>query len=92
MCFSPKIKVPKVNTAAIVPPPTPLDETPAGVQFGGEGKDGNETEAEKARIDLDEEEKEEEKERKKKLDKQSSTLAQNRRSKSINRAFSSGSK
>lgn len=88
MCFSPKMKVPKVNTAAIVPPPTPLDETPAGVQFGGEGKDGNETEAEKARIDLDEEEKE----RKKKLDKQSSTLAQNRRSKSINRAFSSGSK
>lgn len=88
MCFSPKMKTPKVNTAAIVPPPAPLDETPAGVQFGGEGKDGNETEAEKARIDLDEEEKE----RKKKLDKQSSSLAQNRRSKSINRAFSSGSK
>ena len=91
MCFSPKMKTPKVNTAAIVPPPAPLDETPAGVQFGGEGKDGNETEAEKARIDLDEEEKEEEKERKKKLDKQSSSLAQNRRSKSINRAFN-GSK
>lgn len=87
MCFSPKMKTPKVNTAAIVPPPAPLDETPAGVQFGGEGKDGNETEAEKARIDLDEEEKE----RKKKLDKQSSSLAQNRRSKSINRAFN-GSK
>lgn len=91
MCFSPKMKTPKVNTAAIVPPPAPLDDTPAGVQFGGEGKDGNETEAEKARIDLDEEEKEEEKERKKKLDKQSSSLAQNRRSKSINRAFN-GSK
>lgn len=91
MCFSPKMKVPKVNTAAIVPPPTPLDETPAGVKFGGEGKEGNETEAEKARIDLDEEEEQEEKERKKKLDKQSSSLAQNRRSRSINRAFN-GSK
>lgn len=34
MCFSPKIKTPQINTAAI-PEPAPLTEVPTGVQFGG---------------------------------------------------------
>lgn len=35
MCFSPKIKTPKVDTTKI-PEPAPLTEQPEGVQFGGE--------------------------------------------------------
>lgn len=34
MCFSPKIKTPKVNTAAI-PEPAPLTDEVKGVEFGG---------------------------------------------------------
>lgn len=35
MCFSPKIKMPKTNTAAI-PEPAPLTEEVKGVEFGNE--------------------------------------------------------
>lgn len=34
MCFSPKIKMPKVDTAAI-PEPAPLTDEVKGVEFGG---------------------------------------------------------
>lgn len=34
MCFSPKIKTPKVDTAAI-PEPAPLTDEVKGVEFGG---------------------------------------------------------
>lgn len=34
MCFSPKIKTPKVDTTAI-PEPAPLTEEVKGVEFGG---------------------------------------------------------
>lgn len=39
MCFSSKPKVPKVQAAAIVPPPAPLLETPTEVKFGGTDED-----------------------------------------------------
>lgn len=36
MCFSPKIKMPKVDTNQIkAPEPEPLTETVTGVEFGG---------------------------------------------------------
>lgn len=34
MCWSPKIKTPKVDTSTI-PEPAPLTEQPSGVVFGG---------------------------------------------------------
>lgn len=38
MCFSPKMKAPKVDTANVVPP-APLTEQPTGVVFGGDSED-----------------------------------------------------
>lgn len=44
MCFSPKIKTPKVNTNSIqAPAPAPLTEEVKGVEFGG----SDETKSEK---------------------------------------------
>lgn len=43
MCFSPKIKTPKVNTAAI-PEPAPLTDEVKGVEFGGTITDKKEDE------------------------------------------------
>lgn len=43
MCFSPKIKTPKVNTAAI-PEPAPLTDEVKGVEFGGTITDTKEDE------------------------------------------------
>lgn len=43
MCFSPKIKMPKVNTAAI-PEPEPLTDEVKGVEFGGSITDKKEDE------------------------------------------------
>lgn len=44
MCFSPKIKTPKVNTNSIqAPTPAPLTEEVKGVEFGG----SDETKSEK---------------------------------------------
>lgn len=47
MCFSPKMKVPKQDTAAIVPAAPPLAETATGVEFGGQ----SETDTEKDQKD-----------------------------------------
>lgn len=45
MCFSPKIKAPKVNTNIPAPEPAPLTEEVKGVEFGSEApKDENEEE------------------------------------------------
>lgn len=41
MCFSPKMKAPKVDTT-VVPEPAPLTEEPKGIQFGGDS-DSNST-------------------------------------------------
>lgn len=41
MCFSPKMKAPKVDTTT-VPEPAPLTEEPKGVQYG-EDEDSNST-------------------------------------------------
>lgn len=42
MCFSPKIKTPKVNTSSIrAVDPAPLTEEPKGVLFGGDDEDDN---------------------------------------------------
>lgn len=45
MCFSPKIKTPKVDTQAIrAPEPAPLTEEVKGVEFGGmTGTEDNES-------------------------------------------------
>lgn len=43
MCFSPKIKMPKVDTAAI-PEPAPLTDEVKGVEFGGTITDKKEDE------------------------------------------------
>lgn len=40
MCFSPKMKAPKVDTAQVVPP-APLTEQPTGVVFGGNDEDNS---------------------------------------------------
>lgn len=54
MCFSPKIKVPKVEAQAIVPPPVPLLDDPTGVKFGGEDDAYESKEGEdNGRIELD---------------------------------------
>lgn len=45
MCFSPKIKMPKTNTAAI-PEPAPLTEEVKGVEFGGTITDKDEKDTE----------------------------------------------
>lgn len=55
MCFSPKIKTPKVNTAAI-PEPAPLTEEVKGVEFGSEVKKDDEEETSgrsSLKVDLD---------------------------------------
>lgn len=40
MCFSPKVKMPKVNTNNIpAPTPAPLNDNAKGVQFGGSTDD-----------------------------------------------------
>lgn len=40
MCFSPKVKMPKVNTNNIpAPTPAPLNDNAKGVQFGGSSDD-----------------------------------------------------
>lgn len=44
MCFSPKMKVPKVDNT-VVPEPAPLTEEPKGIQFGGD-EDSNSTSSE----------------------------------------------
>lgn len=45
MCFSPKIKTPKVNTSSFrAIDPAPLTEQPKGVLFGGDDEDDNDTE------------------------------------------------
>lgn len=45
MCFSPKIKAPKVNTNTPAPEPAPLTEEVKGVEFGnGTQKDDTEEE------------------------------------------------
>lgn len=41
MCFSPKMKAPKVDTTT-VPEPAPLTEEPKGIQYGGD-EDSNST-------------------------------------------------
>lgn len=42
MCFSPKMKVPKQDTAAVrAVEPAPLTETPSGVVFGGSDEDNS---------------------------------------------------
>lgn len=81
MCFSSKPKIPKVQPQAIVPPPAPLLEDPAGVKFGG-GDDDYEREekTDRGRIDLDKKDEEEE-------DRNKPTLAETRRKKSISKAF-----
>lgn len=80
MCFSSKPKIPKVQPQAIVPPPAPLLEDPAGVKFGG-GDDDYEREekTDRGRIDLDKKEEEE--------DRNKPTVAESRRKMSISKAF-----
>lgn len=84
MCFMPKPKIPKVQPQAIVPPPAPLLEDPAGVKFGG-GDDDYEREekTDRGRIDLDKKDEEE--------DLNKPTLAETRRKKSISKAFNTQS-
>lgn len=44
MCFSPKVKMPKVNTQQMrAQDPAPLAEQVQGVQFGGSGNDDEDT-------------------------------------------------
>lgn len=48
MCWSPKIKIPKVNMPAApqniqAPPPATPIATPKGVEFGGDDKDSDDT-------------------------------------------------
>ena len=86
MCFKPKVNVPKVDAQAIVPPPAPLLEDPAGVKFGGSDEAYERTEGTKqGRIDLDEEEKEEAKNTKKPKPR-TTNVAANRRARSIGQA------
>lgn len=81
MCFSSKPKIPKVQPQAIVPPPAPLLEDPAGVKFGG-GDDDYEREekTDRGRIALDKKDEEEE-------DRNKPTVAESRRKMSISKAF-----
>lgn len=45
MCFSPKVKMPKVNTNQIrAPEPAPLTEEVKGVEFGSTNEDDKDTE------------------------------------------------
>lgn len=80
MCFSSRPKIPKVQPQAIVPPPAPLLEGPAGIKFGG-GDDDYEREekTDRGRIDLDEDEEDE--------DRNKPTLAETRRGKAISKAL-----
>lgn len=57
MCFSPKMKVPKVDTSAVAAvDPAPLTETPKGVLFGGDDDTTTSSEVgsntDKAKVDL----------------------------------------
>lgn len=45
MCFSPKMKAPKVDTT-VVPEPAPLTEEPKGIQFGGDSDSNSSTSSE----------------------------------------------
>lgn len=82
MCFSSKPKIPKVQPQAIVPPPAPLLEDPAGVKFGGGDEDyEREEKTDRGRIDLDDKKDEEDEDRNK------PTLAETRRNKAISKAF-----
>ncbi len=81
MCFSSKPKMPKVQP--IVQPPAPLLEDPKGVKFGGDDDDyerGEETD--RGRIDLKKDEEEDE-------DRNTPTLAENRRNRVLSKAFKS---
>lgn len=42
MCFSPKMKAPKVDTT-VVPEPAPLTEEPKGIQFAGDEESNSAT-------------------------------------------------
>lgn len=80
MCFSSRPKIPKVQPQAIVPPPAPLLEDPAGVKFGGGDEDYEREEmTDRGRIDLDKEEEEE--------DRNKPTLAETRRNKVLSKTF-----
>lgn len=82
MCFSSRPKIPKVQPQAIVPPPAPLLEDPAGVRFGGGDEDyEREEKTDRGRIDLDEDKDDEDEDRNK------PTLAETRRSRAISKAF-----
>lgn len=84
MCFTPAPKAPKVQATAIVPPPTPALDDPAGVKFGGEDEEYERGEKQdKGRLTEEEEDDE-----KNKL-KGSKAVAANRRSKAIGRSIKS---
>lgn len=53
MCFSSRPKIPKVQPQAIVPPPAPLLEDPAGIRFGGGDEDYEREEEDRPWSNLD---------------------------------------
>lgn len=92
MCFSPKMKMPKVQPQAIVPPPAPLLDAPTAVKFGGSSDDAErEGGDDRGRIDLDDTDSNKKTKPPTTTTKKApSTLATNRRARSISRAIKGG--